>query len=402
MTSSPHQAAPGGDTDIPGVIAAEFDRAYREGRCDVPIGDRPELEAFFTSVLEYMQDWYAHRPSGEEVAGVVAFVFSRRPRKEIPQAVSEVERIHFFGSDFDRALSGNVFLAAAGIQDARRWSTGKRRVDEMAAHLLTIECGDRPAVLVDLATRQARLCRNGVDEEQSCFEYRIPHPSADLGVQGVDTFLDGFYEAFLNPNKDQAFPIWASSGHGVPLDHPEKRVQLQMLMAARLSFRGLCVCKPEVPTIAGRIDILIQPHDTPVESGVLLELKALRSKASIKNPESATAEQFRKARGYSDRKNEEEVVDGIDQANTYRPMVRAALAFLCCYDLRTNNTTALVDKLRPLAQSRKVELRHYPVFRDAKHWRRSQPGSAHAEWARQRSGEPDDDDSSSDGDESDE
>jgi hypothetical protein len=401
MTSSTNKSADRLGTNIPGVVASEIERAYREGACDLPIADRTELEEFFTSVLTYVQDWYSHASSDDKIGGAVAFVLSRRPRTEVPAVIPEVETIHFFDSKKDRPLAGKVYFAAAGVRDTRCWSSPGEDVEGITKSLLSVGFGNHPAVLIDLSTRQARLCRNGVDEEQSTFKYQIPQSTTDLGVESIDDFLDGFHEAFLNPNDDQSLDLWASSDHGVPLDNIEKRIQIQLLMAARLLFRTLCVSIPELPTKAGRIDIAIQPHNAPVECGVLLELKALRSKASIKDAAQATTADFKKASKYSDRKNEEWVVDGIDQVFRYRIELKAAHAFLCCYDLRLDNGPALVDRCRSLAESRKVELRHYPVFRGAKQWRRSQPGSAYEEWKNEGNASAPEDSESLDGGEPD-
>ncbi len=386
MTGHSRRPKPDGRNKIPGVVAEEIQRAFQQGACDLPVADRHELEQFFTSVLLYVQRWYSQLPEGTAPSGVVAFVLSRRPRTEVPPAVPEAEVVRYFASKPDRPLAGKVYFAAAGVKDARAWSSAGDEIESIAESIVSVGFGNNPAVLVDLATRQATLCRAGVDDEQSSTDYEIPIPTSELNVATVDEFLDKFHRAFLNPNEDQAIDIWASPEHGVPKSNVEKKIQIELLMAARLWFDPLCSSIPEVPTQAGRIDITIQPADSPVECGVLLELKALRSRASIKNAHLAKAAQFKRARKYSDKVNEEWVVDGIDQAYHYRAVVKAAFAFVCCFDLRLDNSPSLIEGCRSMADARNVELRHYPVFRGARQWRRSQPGSAHTEWKNKQDG----------------
>lgn len=362
-----------GGARVPGADAAEIQRTARHDLCDLPVSDRTDTDEFFFSVLRYMQQWY-RSGSASPVKGVAAFVFVPHPRLAAEAIERPVEQVRFFDSAYDRELDGFVHVSGAGIDNVRRVATGAHTVEAAADELAQLALNHYPAVLVDLQSKRTWLCPEGCEHEELCRSFVIKAPEDTLDLNSVDRFLYDFHEVYLNPNQDQGIVVWANRARGVPAKNVEKLIQKQLFLLARIVFRDFCATLPEIPTPAGRIDVLVRPQ---TGGGALLELKVLRDRYDTDGG---------KARSCSPKENETSVIEGIDQANDYRSEVHAELAFLCCYDMRDADSDAIDRVAAPLALKRNVELRRYFLARDAKMLRRRRDGSAYREWDQLRGG----------------
>jgi hypothetical protein len=103
----------------------------------------------------------------------------------------------------------------------------------------------------------------------------------------------------------------------------------------------------------------------------VLESKVLRSRGFHR--------EWEKARGYSNKQNEDWLADGVDQVYSYRSEMNAVGAFLCCYDKRDHDDDTILSCVKEAAEEKGVVVRRYYVTRSHHAMRRGTPDSA---WSR--------------------
>lgn len=192
----------------------------------------------------------------------------------------------------------------------------------------------------------------------------VPLDVANLKLQHIFEVLDVAHAHFLaspRGHRNGGIKIWQDASKFWPVDDAEKQIQKIVHVGLQMAF-PTCDVRPEQEGTTGRPDLEIHvPSGSrrgPKAARAMLELKVLRSFGSTGD-------------SVSQRKTQEWIEDGVVQAASYRDEHDFPEAALCCFDMRKRPSgEACLDKVRSLAQSRSVECRQWPIFRDAKTYRK--------------------------------
>lgn len=360
MTPPVRRAQPGG---TPEQLQAIVDQSL----AGLPTAPAGTTVAFVTQVVRFVAEWLEHRASVDlSVLPDAIFLLPEYPVLLAQQ--HGFERIRFFDGDPRQDVAGNVHVCNSTLREVFvRASDPKESTSTVIEGLIRDGLGALPAVIFAPAIGKITLAFAGLENEDDTVVLPIADTIYDVTAASLDEFLEDFHDIHLKtPQSFKKF--WQNKDKFVPVPNAEKEVQNALLPLAHLRFRK-SVVRAEESMVEGRADVTItpDPRGTTRGSGVL-ELKVLRSRFPGKKGGSTVC---------SPATNDQAVVDGIDQAMSYRARRHYDHAFVCCYDFRTEADATDLAAHEPLATSRNVLLRQYRVYNHAKALRRDDPESAY-------------------------
>jgi hypothetical protein len=272
-------------------------------------------------------------------------------------------RLRGFRFDKQHDIDGAVYVAGSALNDVYELRAAGRDLNAVFERLISVGLGVRPTVVILGGGHEAVLCPNGVENEQT--SARIPLRSVTVSRASVDSLLNEFYENWLQTPQDFA-PVWHSARRRVPVENTEKVIEGLLFPFARATFRTTHVVRREDEMLSGRADISILPRPDRIASGsCVVELKVLRSRRYHLDPG--------KAATCPAAVNEQAIVDGLNQGLSYRQDLSCELAFLCCYDMRSENSDTILQQYATEASTKKVDLRRYYLYGSSKEYRGSKP-----------------------------
>lgn len=192
----------------------------------------------------------------------------------------------------------------------------------------------------------------------------VPLDVANLRLEDIFEAIDHAHEHFLATPRAQrngGIKVWEDAKQFRPVEQAEKQIQKIVHIGLQMAF-PTCDVRPEQEGTTGRPDLEIHvPTGSPrgpKAARAMLELKVIRSYRSTGD-------------SVSPKEVEEQVEEGVVQAASYRDEHAFPAAALCCFDMRKKPTgDACFSKVRILAQARSVECRQWPIFNNAKAYRK--------------------------------
>lgn len=255
-------------------------------------------------------------------------------------------------------LSGYLFVVPANLGAAYRVELLS---DDLGATFEWIEdildLGGVPALVLNpgAALPELRIYSQGLSKPK---QKSAPLYFAELDISVLDLLLAKFWaEIVCVPGGGRKCErLWNDPDKFGPVPRPERVVQNEMYRYLRISLPSLTV-KEEENVPLGRLDIRLSGRVgsdfyTWVNHAVI-ELKAL-TKGNRKLP-------------FTDNKTiKMQIKEGVVQAASYRqPPQPSRIAMLACYDMRPHaglRKDTCLSHVRPLAKSKQVELRRWPLF----------------------------------------
>jgi hypothetical protein len=352
----------------PGGSPEELNEIVRSRFAALPSSPAGTAAAFATKVVQFVIGWLQHRP-GADMSSLADAIFLCPEHPSLVAPSLGFSKVHFFAGDPRQPVCGASHLCAFTLNDVYvRPSSAGSSTSEIVRGLIAENVGKLPAVIFSPAIGARVILPMGLEDEESKVLLTTAGSFPAVTKASLDEFLTEFHDILLKtPRPFKRF--WNDVDAFVPVPNAEKEVQNAMIPLAELRFRG-SVVRYEEAMVEGRADLTISPNPqgTTLGSGVL-ELKALRSRFPAKGKG--------KARICQPAKNDEAIIDGIDQADSYRERRGLEHAFVCCYDFRSDEEAVELDAHEPRAADRKVNLRRYRVYNHAKTLRRDKPKSAH-------------------------
>lgn len=158
--------------------------------------------------------------------------------------------------------------------------------------------------------------------------------------------------------------VWEDADKGWAKQDAEARVQRVVRIGLQARF-PMCRIRAEQPDKDGRTDIEVVEEfgrsAGEVVHYAVLELKVLREKGSTGN-------------GYSAKEITDHMDEGVNQASSYGDGRNFLSRMLCCFDMRSTNAgeATVFAPFTAKAETLKVHLRHWFLYRSSGHWRQCQ------------------------------
>lgn len=352
MTDSIPPIGGGADEDVVRATASE-------DLGSIPVAPQSDPLAFADAVASYCRKWFQR---AEKRKGVTAFVSDTRSHWD------DEERVYAFQKSYGEQLDGCIHRGDPSLTRVLRTADHGSTIAGLANAIVSGGLGMAPTVLVDLEEGELTVYPAGLEAEETAQTLLVGATESVIGGATVREFLDRFHHICTRV-PTPGIQLWANAAHGVPVQRIEEVLGNYLVLSARWSFEDVYI-RPELVTEEGRADVLIGPAKAAVGEPCLLELKVLRDRAFHAD--------WKKARRYTPKEHEDWLAKGVDQAETYRGVTEADVAFLCCYDMRDDDGDEILDCVRDTAKEKDIILLRYYVTRSHEDSRRRRPGSAYS------------------------
>lgn len=326
----------------------------------LPAADSREPVALVQKVIAYAAGW-AKRSEGKRPENCCfAFVMSDYLRDDTQRTGAQRKR-HFFKNITNDPVN-HLYLCPTDLGEVLVLKEEASSVEDIEGILETHDLGGRPIAVVLVADQQVNLlwCPAGFFDEEESVAFEIAWKGgAAINLDTVDEALGRYHHEWASSG--QRVKVWHCRDNRVPVRWAEAAIQNTLSPYLAGTFGpGSVDVEIDVPT--GRVDIQLIDHSEgkAVIAGIL-ELKVLRSKHFNKDAEKATT--------CPKSENVAALKKGVVQAWSYRNDKGASLACLCCYDMQTPPSVALLSEVQEDADKKEVVLRHFPIFLSADDYR---------------------------------
>ena len=224
-----------------------------------------------------------------------------------------------------------------------------------------LKLGDVPAVIFDPRqdTPEVRFYQNGLNTPEDFLASKVINP--DVSLERIFEGINFIYNKHLKtPDaQEKAGKLWKNSRKYRPKKNAEHIIQLYLRVGLS-PFFPTCTIRTEQGDVAGRLDLEFEESDRrKFVRHAILELKVLRSFGST-------------GKSVSEDKNLEWIESGVEQSASYRDERGALAAALCCFDMRKKDTgRECFDKVLPLANDNRVELRVWFIYASSEKYRKA-------------------------------
>ncbi|MBG6087866.1 hypothetical protein [Actinomadura viridis] len=294
--------------------------------------------------------------------GLLPAVFLLHPESPDLNVERKVKRSPMLDNGLQE-ISNRVWFVNQVANDGTAIQLSEEDDDETIFELVVEELslGDLPAVIFEPRTDvpEARYYPEGLSKTQNCRPLRID--AKPLSLKEIFEVIDRLYHQQLcTPDvQGRAGKLWEKSDQYWVAENAEDRIQV-VVRAGLTGYFPTCLVRVEQPQATGRLDVEIEeplPRDrSRVTRHAVLELKVLRTRGA-------------KGNSWSDAKIKQWVVDGVEQASSYRNERGCRLAALCCFDMRVPGVDNCFDHVGELAGALKVELKAWRLFASSGEYR---------------------------------
>jgi hypothetical protein len=328
--------------------------------------DLPDNLRFLLGVVRVtknrLREWAREKSETQANSPAVFFYAPALPAQIDVGAVREVPML-----DTGRATIGGRFwfvgpTAARGFElKPEAWPEDAEMFSQATENLAM---GDVPAVVVELRTEtpQVRHYRRGLANPEDVEVVSLESETID--IERILAAVDQAHKMHLaTPQPAADMQLWTNRAKHWPARNAERRIQFILRVALQGAF-PMTVVREEQPQPAGRLDIEIEElqGEGVTIKHALLELKVLRSYGSTGKSvgESAVSEA---------------IMEGVNQAVSYKKESGVHAAALCCFDMRTAVAgAACFTSVRNKAKRHGVRLRSWHIFASTKEFREATYG----------------------------
>ncbi|MYB37485.1 MAG: hypothetical protein F4Y26_08905 [Gammaproteobacteria bacterium] len=222
---------------------------------------------------------------------------------------------------------------------------------------------DCPVVTVYRDAKEMVTRRHGIHSDPESDRIRDQEPMATT-EELRDALLQFHVKRVLTPSGGPA-GIWDNPSQYIPGPQPERSIQSELELALSFWFRGVVKVECEDSTNIGRIDVRLLKASADgggLSYWVILELKVIKSYTHT-------------GVGVGDAANVDSIVEGVQQAGSYRANRLAEVGMLEIYDQRRDKSADLTAR-QPVVDARASyspppDIHVWPVFGSARDARRA-------------------------------
>lgn len=261
-------------------------------------------------------------------------------------------------------VTGRLWFVSEVVNSGRYVDLDEKMDNDTLFSLVTqdLNLGNVPALIFDPrpAAKQLRFYPSGLSKDDICEICELK--ATNISANRLFTTIDKVWNASLKTPQQAAgaFTLWENARRGHPTRYAERVIQGLLRLGVQVDF-PTCTPRLEYVLDTGRCDILLEENDTLEPSKTtchaILELKVLR--AFSHKGDSVSTVFTAKA-----------IVDGIDQVSAYSKEKHAAIAALCCFDMREAcSRGSCFDPVRSDAANVGVALAIWFLFSSSKQYR---------------------------------
>lgn len=282
----------------------------------------PELR-FLSNVVKLVRRRRASESNSLETRKVAIFLFC----PNVPESILKATRVPRLENGLSE-LDGKLWFVNEAVVSGHSLDMKEGNDDEIYDWIGSdLELGDVPAILYDPRTELAEIVF--YPKGMLSIDLRHLHQlEPEFKIEDVIEVIDQTYKReLITPDAQSvALKLWENDEKCWPRNDAEHRVQASIRSALQGAFPAYTI-RHEQPQTTGRIDLEIELQDASDRSKAtkygLLELKVLRSFTSGGN-------------SYSKRKTKNAIIEGVNQAYSYRIERGTRVSALCCFDMRVN------------------------------------------------------------------
>lgn len=313
----------------------------------------PESVRFQVYVSRLVQ--LRERQADAETAGAAAFVLvTPRDQQNLKDAGRRLDRTVHSGQV---RLAGRVhFMTYRAQSSVYEEHTGD--ANAVYDRIAELQCDKLPTLVYFPSNGESTLSYypHGTHTDEGMVKVELsagPVTEAEILVA-----INAVYRTQLcTPDNSGPTKIWQDAGKCHPVKEAERTVQ-QFVQAGLAGKFHWCTIRAEQSGKLGRTDLEIV-DDRNGDPGLithhaLLELKVLRSFGSTGSE-------------YAPAANDDAIVKGLNQANSYGEANNSLLRMLCCFDMRSNDVgdAATFAHVQAEAKTLGVGLRRWYLYRSS-------------------------------------
>lgn len=329
-------------------VLVSMGQADGAGIPSMPASNEGLQTQFFSAAHKFFQMWLKNKGGLNSGTKPCVIVLSRAISQDIKRFTAE--RVWYFDSAQDVAISGKVLIANNDLSIVAKVPISECAKLNAIGDALTKLSLDQAVHCVLLGDRGGMiLCRDGLNGGTTSLE--VSPPSAvKLSPTELDKHLWGFHRTFTQTSAGILRPWKGSPADRITIDEAELRISLTLGF-----YLGTIVGEDNVSVEDqkphGRLDIKITGHAMAQGLGpCAMECKVLRSREISGGV----------TRSVSENKMIRHASDGVHQAIEYRQDLGGKLAYLCCFDARSQDSNQ--PEVHNLAQKNDVTLRRYYMY----------------------------------------
>ncbi|SMQ76310.1 hypothetical protein SAMN06295984_1751 [Sphingopyxis terrae subsp. ummariensis] len=278
-----------------------------------------------------------------------AIVLSRAITQDIERLGGEI--VHYFTATHDLDVGGRIYIANDDLTIVAVLP-GKKQAHPSGVAKRLIELGlDKAAhSILRLDRGEMILSRDGVLGSNSCVKVELGAPARLSQIQ-LERQIWEFHRKFTQTPSGFLLCWKGSPKDRLTIEQLER--QVSGLLAFYLGREvGFDLVSMENYTPHGRVDVKVSGPAMLAGIGpCALELKVLRSREGATKAKSTSVSVAAMIKHAS---------DGVQQAVEYRKDIGATLAYLCCFDARSNDEDQ--PAVQKLADANNILLRRYFMY----------------------------------------
>lgn len=358
----PNDQNPFGTADVEDMLSVAYDSLGED-----PEIDTPWLGIAIQAIAKAVSARIRNDAYTSDSKTLSVFMVTERPRSEAGALAADREPIADNGS---LSFAGCFWITGPAFKSAYRRLFTATTPAGIFCEVENLGLGDRPVFVFDpnATDLELRYYPRGLSDTETVQSFLISQH--EFSIEALDRVLQRFYETSIRTpdSKLGREGPWNDPEKYIPRPDTEAFLQNWLKIAVNAFFQSPFSCEFEKPGNEGRCDLmLVSRHPTQKNTQIhhaVMELKVLRSRTSGNNPVSATA-------------RETAIEGGLKQAIAYKNEQNAAMAMLCCFDMRTvshcddNNCFSSISER---AKASDIELRRYRLYGSSADFRAEQYG----------------------------
>lgn len=317
---------PENDEFISGLLNEQAIASMKDGRTSPSFPALNEgLEAkFFATAHEFFRSWLNDKQGATNNSAPCAIVMSRAIAQDIKRL--EAKTIWYFASSFDVPIEGKILVANYDLSIVAEVPCDIcTNPQSLGDALVELKLADSVHCMMRGDRREMHLCQAGLKGGSTSLVLSASS-EVKLDPATIDAELWRFHCTFTQTSAGVLRP-WKSAGNRITIDEAELKIS-SMLGYFLGTVVGPDNVNVEDQTPHGRIDIKIAKHGMKDEHGpCALECKVLRSREA-----SGT-----ETKSVSARRMIDHATEGVQQAYEYRKDINGTIAYLCCFDARSED-----------------------------------------------------------------